>query len=339
MKIYSVFDSFVSLFKEIKYKYYSAEKICNESRRVWLDKYYIGTNANKVIPQKDQTIILMVDGHYIHGGLTDRLRGIVATYLWATQNGYTFKINWCHPYRLDSFLKIKNIDWRIEPCDVIYNYEISTPICIYDYKMPNQDKIFDRLMRKFVDGKHKQYHVYSNIDSFESSYGRVLNELFTPSDDIINEVNKHVNQLGDNFVSITLRFQELLGDFKEKGEWKTLSSNEQQLLITKCINKIRDIYNNDNIKGKILVTSDSSSFLEAVSKALPFVYIIPGKISHVDCQKEGNAYEEHLKSFIDVFVLSKASKSYLIVTDDMYKSNFAKYASLLGNHDYEEIIF
>ena len=46
-----------------------------------------------------------------------------------------------------------------------------------------------------------------------------------------------------------------------------------------------------------------------------------------------------MKSFVDLFVLSKAEKIYLLQTGNMYHSGFAQCASMVENIPYEEIIF
>ena len=47
--------------------------------------------------------------------------------------------------------------------------------------------------------------------------------------------------------------------------------------------------------------------------------------------------EVYMKSFVDL--LSKAEKIYLLQTGNMYHSGFAKYASMVEETSYEEIIF
>ena len=49
--------------------------------------------------------------------------------------------------------------------------------------------------------------------------------------------------------------------------------------------------------------------------------------------------EVYMKSFVDLFVLSKAEKIYLLQTGDMYHSGFAKQASMIENVPYEEVLF
>lgn len=59
---------------------------------------------------------------------------------------------------------------------------------------------------------------------------------------------------------------------------------------------------------------------------------------HMDYTKEEDK-DVYMKSFIDMIMLSKAEKIYLLKTGDMYHSGFAKYAAMLNNKPYEEILF
>lgn len=136
---------------------------------------------------------------------------------------------------------------------------------------------------------------------------------------------------------MVFRFQQLLGDFKETG-YKTLPEKEQNLLIQHCINKVNELRNNRHCDKLVLVTSDSSTFLQTICQKLDFVRIIPGKVVHMDHTSDASN-EVYMKSFVDLFVLSKAEKIYLLQTGNMYHSGFAKYASMVEETSYEEIIF
>ena len=326
------------ILQALKYHIYSAPKISKETARVYLDNNYTKDAREVCTNDAVPMLISMIDGSYIHGGFTDRIRGILATYKWAKEHGYVYKINWVYPYKLEDYLYPNSVDWRITPREISYNTKEACPICIFDYKMPFQGFMFRRLMSKFVDGKHKQYHVYSNINGFEDEYKKLFDELFIPSAEIQTEVNKHISLLGKNYISFTFRFQELLGDFKEQGSWVTLDDEGKRILIKRCIDIVREIYETKGLRGKILVTSDSSTFLAEISKKLNFVYTISGRISHMDFKSDSNNRASYMRSFIDFFLLARASSSYLVCCGGMYRSNFAKYASLYGEHEYQEII-
>lgn len=327
----------INILQALKYHLYSAKRICQETERVYLvDNYTV--DAPKICKSLQPQVISMIDGRYIHGGFTDRIRGILAAYKWAKEKGYAYKINWTYPYNLSDYLKPNKVDWEVSPEQISFNQEEACPVAIFDYKMPYQWHIFNRIMNSRIVGNYKQYHVYSNIDGLEGEYKKLFNELFVPSSDIRENINHHLSFLGDHYVSFTFRFQELLGDFKEKGKWITLNEKDRYYLIDKCISVVRNEYYKKGLKGMVLVTSDSSSFLSEISKVLDFVYVIPGQISHMDYKEGKEDYDVNMRSFIDFFLLAKASSSYLVCCDKMYRSNFAKYASIYGEHEYHEII-
>ncbi|MBO7293794.1 MAG: hypothetical protein J6U65_00085, partial [Bacteroidaceae bacterium] len=89
---------------------------------------------------------------------------------------------------------------------------------------------------------------------------------------------------------------------------------------------------------RVLITSDSTTFLQRVAAQLPYVFTIPGKVVHMDYTLDAN-FEIYMKSFVDLLTLSHAQKVYLLKTGDMYKSGFAKRAAKISDAAYQEIIF
>ena len=62
---------------------------------------YLGKPAERR-PEKEG-IVCMYDGLILHGGLTDRIRGLLTTYREAKRRGMPFYIHWDHPFRLEEF--------------------------------------------------------------------------------------------------------------------------------------------------------------------------------------------------------------------------------------------
>jgi hypothetical protein len=94
------------------------------------------------------------------------------------------------------------------------------------------------------------------------------------------------------------------------------------------MNHLKDVYS-ENDCGKVLVTSDSVSFLKEAAR-LPFVYVIPGNVRHIDTVENADK-DADIKLFLDYFVLSRSKKVYLVVEDRMYSSRFSYRAALLNN--------
>ena len=151
----------------------------------------------------------------------------------------------------------------------------------------------------------------------------------------------HINQVRKNFKepyeSVTLRFQQLLGDFEE-GDYETLSKEAKEVLIQTCIEKIDELYHTGYFSTpKVLITSDSQTFLERV-RALSYVYTIPGKLEHMDFTQNDNL-EVNVKPFIDLILLSEAQRLTLLKVGKMYKSGFPAFAAELGGKLYNELLY
>lgn len=292
--------------------------------------YYIKSFSNQ---EKGKKIIVMLDGKMIHGGLSDRLWGILSTYKLCIDNNYEFRLFFNHPYNIEKFLKPNLYDWRINSKEISYNLKDSRPnyISMVYYNREKMAKYATNRLNKNLC----QQHVYTNMRYFDDKYfNKYFFQLFKLSPTLESAVEQHKKKLEANFVSITFRFQQLLGDFNEGNFPKLESDILKNDLISKCINLVERIY---KLKGiQILVTSDSSTFLEKVAQ-LPFVYIIPGKIVHVDYNATQESDAVHMKSFLDLFLISNAKEVYSVSINPLYQSGFPKTASLIGNKPYFEI--
>lgn len=49
-------------------------------------------------------VVFIIDGKTPHGGLSDRLRGLFSIYYYCKQRGYTFKVAWNYPFKLEDYL-------------------------------------------------------------------------------------------------------------------------------------------------------------------------------------------------------------------------------------------
>ena len=297
-------------------------------------KFY--TKTNDTVEQNETEIIFMVDGRFIHGGLTDRLRGITSIYHYCKLKRIKYFLNYNFPFNLSDFLEPNEYFWKIEKSHISYNSFQAIPIVINDWQFDFRlHKLYlDKIISKY---KGKQIHIYSNTQYFNNSFNQDFKELFRPSLILQKKIDETINKIGGPYIAMVFRFQQLLGDFKETG-YKTLHKDEQESLILRCIDKVKELYNKKYIDKLVLVTSDSITFLQAISKECNFVRIIPGKVVHMDHTSDASN-EVYMKSFVDLFVLSKAEKIYLLQTGDMYHSGFAKQASMIENIPYEELIF
>ena len=287
--------------------------------------------------KNEKRVICIYDSRIKSGGLVDRLRGILSVYHVCRKRKIDFKILFKHPFDLQRYLIPNKIQWEIEDNELSYNLA-STDICFVsahtgrDYEMRKQERFLKKEFRK----KFKEYHVRTNAAfSYKYDFAKLFNELFKMSPLLENLINKQMAILGADYISVSFRFRDLLGDFNETAGVGMLKSEQhRKALIDKCLAQVKMLHAKYP-NSKILVNSDSITFLNAAD-ALPYTYIIPGDISHVDnSQNEDNV--AHDKTFTDFFMIANAQMIYLVIIDQMYDSGYPYAASLLMNRPFHKI--
>lgn len=298
-----------------------------------LKKYY--NKKNRLLNVDKKTIIYMADGKMLHGGLSDRLCGLVSAYACSKDLGVDFKVFFESPYPLTDYLIPNKVDWVINENEISFNSgEAKASYIPYYWK---NNKFQKKIARKRLKSTKKQVHVYSNMRYFtKAEFNTLFNELFQLTDPLKGKIKYNTQYLSDKYISITFRFQQLLGDFEEGNFPKLKTEEEKQELINKCISKIKEIKKENPQFDKILVTSDSKIFLECANQ-LDYVYIIPGDIVHMDFVEKKDLFEEHLKSFIDFFMLANATKIYLVHFQPLFNSSFPETSSFINNVEFIKV--
>ena len=302
-----------------------------------LDEY--STDAAEK-PLKDKRVVCIYDGKIKNGGLADRLRGIVSVYEVCKEQNLELKIIFTSPFTLSEFLEPNIIDWRITNQELNYNPAI-TDLCYIDtltgsnYEGKKQKQWFKKEFKK----KHKEFHVRTNaIFSYMGDFSTHFNELFKPSPQLKESIEKQKEILGGNYISTSFRFMNLLNDFNETVELHSkLTKEEQKALIAKNIEQLQNLHNRFP-ERRILVNSDSTTFLQEATK-LSYVYIIPGNITHIDNKSISSEYQTYEKTFLDFFMIANADKIYLMRTGQMYNSGYPFAASKIYNRPFEKIEF
>lgn len=299
------------------------------------DKLIMEYHKKKSFSKPADRIIFMCDGKLYHGGLTDRLRGILTTFYIAKKLKKQFFINWYYPFPLDNYLIPKYYDWRIEPNRINYDERSSFPLVFNEYP-PQEYKIRNYfsylLFVKWLFKKRKDKHVYTNFYYPKKKFPLLYDELFKPTPFLSSQINFHLRILGKHYWSFSFRFQNLLGDFNDIINGEPLDSIEAEELINKNIQEFKSIIR-DLPKGyKCFITSDSQIFLNKIKKIDHRIYIVSGQIFHIDLGK--GTKEGWLKLFIDQNLIMRAEKVYLLKTGKMYKSGFAEFAALIGGTEY-----
>lgn len=298
------------------------------------------------LPRFKREVVVMIDGRHAHGGLTDRFSLIMSVYAYCKAHNVAFRLSYTYPCELTKILLPNKYDWRIEKSDISYSIYDSQELAIYPIEKPieytsgkydayNEVMYYVRLDRCLSSGRKKQYHVYGNSFFASGNYKSLWEELFVPSEFLCKRLNEVRKYFPESYEAVTLRFQQLLGDFVE-GDYDVLDETKRQELIDVCVNKIDELYDNSYFSTrKVLVTSDSSTFLDVISKK-EYVYIIPGKMEHMDFTHNDDL-KMNTKSFLDLYMLSEAQRVTLIKASKMYKSGFPRFAAELGGKPFNMI--
>ena len=285
-----------------------------------------------------KTIIYMVQPETtFSGGLSDRLRGITSIYAECKRQGLPFRIVF-EPLHLQDYLVPNQYDWQLEADDICWDIEKVYPCTLLTYHH-NLRNCFQRfaqrmILRYYLKKNYKQIHIYSNMAIADKEFSTLFKELFRPSDRLQNQIDYHLSQLGGakKYISLTFRFRQLLGDFKEGGD--VLPESEREAYILRCIKGIEELHSKYP-RERLLITSDSKMFLDRLSY-LDYVYIIPGNVVHMGFTFDASQ-DVYMKSFVDYFMLSNAKKVFQITDKLLFRSGFPKRAAMLNDAKYVEI--
>lgn len=284
-------------------------------------------------------VICMFDGRMHHGGLADRLRGIVSTYYVCKQKGYDFRIYFVHPFCLEDFLVPNKVDWRIKESEISYHIKDAAPMFCGSNGTLVEPGFQELWFKKKFAEDYAQVHVYTNALLLPHGHGfhDLFEELFRPSKALEDALKRHLLQLSEEYYAMSMRFIGLLDDFDENDS-RHISLAEQEKLMDRCVSKIKDIYEKLNTSSKVLLTSDSSRFLKYAASKLDFVYYIPGDIVHIDYQ-EKKRDDTDMKLFVDMLMISHSKCAYLLQTGKMYNSGFPRRAAQIGGIPFRHIRF
>ena len=279
------------------------------------------------------SLVAMVDGRGFQGGLCDRWKGIVSLYAFAKATERDFRIYYSYPFDLHLFQLPNTYDWTISDSALSRRFSRVKLLRVVG------ENDFHRLDNIPSD---KQIHCYANRDwveqinsTFGTNYrwGELFSELFSPSTLLQNELQKFDTYTGNPYIAVALRVQNLFGDFPEYDYHP--ATPEMQAAIVKTLAKyVNSLHNKHNLP--ILVTSDSQTVLQTISRLCPFVFTNSGKAAHADTTADA-PLAEYLKPMVDFYLLARAQKVFAPATEQMYMSDFPKYAAAVNNHDFERV--
>lgn len=297
----------------------------------WELKYLKFNNKR---PEGNRLGIMRVDGRGTHGGMTDRFIGAVSWWNYCEKNNLKFKLYYTSPFKLFDYVIPNEYDWTIDESQIpdgIKNTRIFYGRGEKGYRL-----------EKVKTKKHIWY--YGNYDlsktlhyfPYNRPWGEIFKKLFKPAPDLERLIDEHKNKIGVKYGAVHFRFQNLLGESTEPLYRKIENDRERNQLITTALKEIEKIHL-EHPDQKVFVASDSNLFIKEASKK-DYVYVLPGISMHMDYMNE-DANRTQLKSFLDFFMISEASKVYSIVIGDMYESGLPQYAAKINNVPFERRLY
>lgn len=288
----------------------------------------------------DRKIIYMVlPETTFSGGLSDRLRAIVAIYKQCNTKNLPFRIVF-EPLHLQDYLVPNKYDSRISSKDICFDTNKVYPCTLLTYHASPRNRyqqfVQNNILSYYLKQPYQQIHVYSNMICKDEEYGALFNELFKPSAELQELIDYHLNKIGgsNTYVSLTFRFRQHLGDFKEGGE--TLPEAQREPYIArclKCIEKSRQISRKkDSRYIRLLhIPHKGSGRRKDIG-----IYLSNSRLSctyRIHIRRK----QTYMKSFVDYFMLANAEEIFLVRDKKMYHSGFPYRAALLKRKKYSEI--
>lgn len=283
------------------------------------------------VPSKN---VFMVDGRVGHGGMFDRLKGAISLYAVSKVQKKDFRINFTYPFNLTDYLEPNSYDWRIVQEDICFHYPAARPLFLYG-ECYNPQRLFKnrRCEAHF-------YYGYDSLDVINKRYGtafdwgRLYRELFKPTPYLQKYIDQYQQEIGKDYIVVHTRFLNLLGDKVETAVNPELPKADKDRLMKRMLEKIKELVADNRMR--MMLASDSMTFISYVQREMPAVYVVPGQVKHIDTTGETDD-AENIKMFLDYYLISNAKRVYSLVGTGMWPSAFPEYAAKIGGAAFERI--
>lgn len=282
-------------------------------------------------------VVCMHCGNVRGGGLVDRLRGAVSTYITCRKAGRSFRLLFTHPFELTWYLQPNKYDWTIDQDKLSFAPE-KTEVVACD-ALPDSASEYrhqrQQLEKALRSGK--QTHVYSNASyAYADGFAQAFNELFRPTERLQQHLDNIRRDIGSDYFTVSARFGNLLDDFNEEVYSEPLPYGQREELLDSCIGQLAQLQGRH--KGlSMVVCSDSATFL-AQAREQAGAYVIDGNVSHIGNDRQ-HGYEYYEKNFLDFYTIAAARHAYLLRGAGMLGSGFPYAAALVGRKECETIHF
>ena len=193
--------------------------------------------------------LFRVDGRVGHGGMFDRLKGLISVYAVAKAQGKPFRILFTYPFRLETYLEPRDYDWRLREGELSERFPKARPVFAYG-------ECYNpvRIMKK----RRRQTHFYYGYNSLDKinehfgtdyDWGRLYHELFRPTPYLQQYLDHYQKEIGSDYIVVHTRFLNLLGDKTETDINPELPVEQRQALMDQIIEKIESLVDGQGMCG------------------------------------------------------------------------------------------
>ncbi len=145
--------------------------------RLKFHQYFHQLYTGKGKGQPARCYVYIADGRTAHGGISDRLRGIISVYQYCKSRNIPFRINFTSPFNLDMFIVPNRYDWELKEGEFVRNKSVGFRF-FNSYSHIDEDK---EDYFSLLDSKKRQVHCYTNVTIDEPNMHVYFEELFKPS--------------------------------------------------------------------------------------------------------------------------------------------------------------
>lgn len=281
-------------------------------------------------PKNSNRVIVYMSDEYGLAGLADRLRTIRTAYVCAAINNKSFYLyhhvkdcvlqEYLIPNEINWSIKKQEIDFCLKNIALCYNYR-ELPKCKYNRElhMYNADGIISEMKNAGVYLQYTDHIVHQ--------------QLFRPSEYLQTLIDNAMHTTGvreNEYIAFHLRFLNFFEQVEITGK-VTATPQEQQMMIDTVHSVIEKVCHETGCRN-VLIFSDSNSFLNATHP--DYIKHLPGTVGHIS--KHANKQITD-KTFVDLYVMSKAKAIYSIRGENIYGGGFSREAAIIGNKPFIEV--
>ncbi|MDQ3296405.1 MAG: hypothetical protein M3619_07470 [Myxococcota bacterium] len=272
--------------------------------------------------------IMVFDPSTKYGGWVDRVKGMISVYELARLTGRSYQVYAGPTFPLDELVEPATFDWRIARESLRWN-PLETGFHV------SRDRWTDSFAA-LRTSRRKTMFVETNLDylpelhpelerpAIKALWGERYRELFKLTPDLEREVEALVDPTA---IAVHARFTSLLGDFRDVSS-RALEPTARDRLLRACVARVEELAETDTAR-RIIVFSDSVTFLRAVENAAGNIVTIPGQPTHLD--HVSGVKDSLRKTLLDFNVMLRCERIVQLRLGGMYDSNFSRYASYVHN--------